>query len=60
VDDEFKRYFDGEGHMVTGWQEINGKTYYFRIPSGAMHTGAATIDGKEYTFSNNGVLQTSA
>jgi glucan-binding YG repeat protein len=56
VDDAYKRYFDGEGHMLTGWQQIGDRTFYFR-PSGAMQTGKATIDGVEYEFTASGTLK---
>jgi glucan-binding YG repeat protein len=42
--------------MVTGWQQINGNTYFFRA-SGAMQTGTATIDGKMYEFTAVGTLK---
>ncbi len=58
-------YFDAEGNMVTGWQTINGQTFYL-LPSadstcGRMVTGWQQIDGKWYWFNpasdgNKGVL----
>jgi glucan-binding YG repeat protein len=53
--DAYKRYFDQQGRMLTGWQTISTGTYYFR-ESGAMQTGTATIGGRQYTFSDNGTL----
>ena len=53
--DAYKRYFDQQGRMLTGWQTIGTGTYYFR-ESGAMQTGTATIGGRQYTFSDNGTL----
>jgi glucan-binding YG repeat protein len=42
--------------MLTGWQQIGDRTFYFR-PSGAMQTGKATIDGVEYEFTASGTLK---
>lgn len=57
--DGTKRYFDEGGHMLVGWQVIGGRTFYFRV-SGAMQTGKATIDGKDYEFTENGTLKSGA
>jgi len=40
--------FDGEGYMVTGWQNQDGKWYYFEPESGAQALGWKQIDGKTY------------
>lgn len=58
------QYFfaDAEGVILTGWQEIKGKTYYFSSPYGQMVTGGGSdslIDGKFYNFNDSGVLQRS-
>ncbi|QWH86604.1 N-acetylmuramoyl-L-alanine amidase family protein [Bacillus mycoides] len=57
-------YFaDAEGALLTGWQEIKGKTYYFTPPYGQMVSGGGTdswIDNKPYHFNDDGVLQRSA
>lgn len=47
-------YFDKDGHMLTGRQEINGKTYFF-LPNGIQLRNAVyEQDGKQYFFSNFG------
>lgn len=38
-------YYVREGRYVTGWQDIEGKTYYFSA-SGAMCRGWLTVDGR--------------
>ena len=46
-------YYDGVA-AADGWVEIEGiKTYYYK--NGVMLTGSNFIDGKMYTFDNNGV-----
>ena len=46
-------YYDSKGHAVSGFQEINGVTYYFDY--GRMKTGFAfTQDGYFYYFDANG------
>ncbi|PGL85675.1 cell wall-binding protein [Bacillus sp. AFS054943] len=55
-------FTDAEGFILTGWQEIKGKTYYFSAPYGYMvagNTSAALIEDKEYYFNDDGVLQRS-
>lgn len=44
--------FDAQGYMRTGWyQDLkDGQTYYFDPETGAMVTGQAVIDGKQYSF----------
>ena len=42
---------------LTGWQEIDGKKYYFDPENAWMLTGDQTIDGVEYVFADNGSLQ---
>ena len=44
-------------HPVTGWQQIDGKTYYFN-EAGEPVTGKQLIDGKKYYFSSKGVMKT--
>ncbi len=56
-------FADAEGALLTGWQEIKGKTYYFTPPYGQMVSGGGTdswIDNKPYHFNDDGVLQRSA
>jgi len=47
-------YFYGE-IKTTGWQNIDGKTYYFNSDSWAV-TGRQIIGGLPYDFDDNGVL----
>ncbi len=50
-------YLDGKLQM--GWQEIEGKRYYFSPESGEMQTGLQEIEGKRYYFSpESGKMQT--
>ena len=42
--------YDANGHMVKGWDEQNGSTYYFDPMYGTMCKGLATIDGATYYF----------
>ena len=48
-------YFDGSGKRASGFQEIDGKTYFFsRINDNPMRTGIFSIDGPTYLFYENG------
>uniref|UniRef100_UPI0030846F9C Maltose/maltodextrin-binding periplasmic protein,Hemorrhagic toxin n=1 Tax=Paraclostridium sordellii TaxID=1505 RepID=UPI0030846F9C len=51
-------YFDSSSKAVTGWQTINGNTYYF-MPDTAIAAagGFFTIDGAIYFFGIDGVKQ---
>lgn len=40
--------------ILTGWQSVDGTTYYFDVNSGVMVTGEAVIDGEIFEFSNEG------
>lgn len=53
-------YYDpANGHMLYGFQKINGKTYYFAPGSGARVVGQIKINGKWYMFDKKtGVMQT--
>ena len=46
-----------DGKAQTGWQQINGKWYYFD-ESGTMLTGWHKIDGKWYYLDPNGIMLT--
>ena len=52
------RYFDANGKMVTGWQTIGGKKYYFKASTGEKVTGWLSKGGKIYFFDKDGVLRT--
>ncbi|MCM1157393.1 MAG: hypothetical protein NC300_04305 [Bacteroidales bacterium] len=48
-----------EAEVKTGWQRIDGKTYYFSPGNGEMLTGWQKIAGKKYYFSpGNGEMFT--
>ena len=48
---------DGSGHMLTGWQRING-TWYYMNGSGAMLTGWQRINGTWYYMNSSGAMLT--
>lgn len=51
-------YFDGQGYMVTGWIDADGKRYW-ADESGAMVSNTTmVIDGVEYTFGEDGACET--
>ncbi len=45
--------YDSNGHMVKGWNEKDGKCYYFDLETGAMVKGIVSIDGEKYYFDRN-------
>ena len=47
----------GKKYKYTGWQTIDGKTYFYD-KDGNVVTGEQTIQGAKYTFGSDGVLQT--
>ena len=55
TDEAGTRYYWAQD-PVTGWQEIDGKTYYFDEATALMATDEATIDGVTYAFFANGQL----
>lgn len=63
LEEYYTCYYGDDGALKTGWQVINGKTYYFldygneTIRIGTMVTGKYVIDGVEYYFDDDGVLQ---
>ena len=50
-------YLKSDGYMATGWQTINGITYYFHSSGYMYSSGTFNIDGVKYTFADNGALQ---
>ena len=50
-------YFDKDGHMATGWKQIDGKWYYFSN-GGVKQTGWVPASGKWYYMDSQGVMQT--
>ena len=51
------QYRDYYAKPMTGWQELEGKRYYFGA-DGAMHTGWLEQDGARYYLRDNGVMHT--
>ena len=50
-------YAEGSGHLVTGWQTIGGKKYYFDPNDYAMKANMVfNIDGINYFFTSSGAL----
>ncbi len=43
--------------VYTGWQNINGNTYYY-LADHTYVTGEQVIQGAKYTFNSDGILQT--
>ena len=41
----------GQEEVPSGWQEIEGKKYYFSLETGEMLSGLQEIEGKKYYFS---------
>ena len=42
------------GHMQKGWLQGGNDWYYFSPTSGHMQTGTINVDGKKYSFRNDG------
>ncbi len=55
----FKWYTDAQGHMITGWQDIegNGKMRYFYV-TGPMAVGITKVGANTYFFGADGVMLT--
>jgi len=51
-------YLDAKGDRVTGWQVLDGRTYYFAPDTGIMHTGWLELDGQRYYLGSDGILRT--
>ncbi|MDL2293421.1 SpoIID/LytB domain-containing protein [Ruminococcaceae bacterium OttesenSCG-928-D13] len=51
------RYFDTDGHMVTGWLDTEaGRTYFYQ--NGERASGVVTIEGALYSFDKDGIMAT--
>ncbi|NWK72587.1 cell wall-binding protein [Bacillus paramycoides] len=54
-------FADADGVLLTGWHELEGKTYYFHPSSTHLiNTSGYEIDGKYYNFNDDGALQRSS
>ncbi len=52
--------YDAEGHMIKGWNEQNGNTYYFDPVTGAMVKKTIRMNGLTYSFNSmTGILENS-
>ncbi len=51
-----KGYYASLGVLKSGWQTIGENYYYFNPTTFAMHTGVSKVEGKQYTFNDEGVL----
>ena len=59
TDEKGTHYCDDSGALVTGWQQIDGKWYYFENGYGCrVNNTWQKIDGKMYYFNDAGVMQT--
>ena len=58
VREDGRYYLDASGEIVTGWQEIDGNTYYFHDEDGTLFTGLCPIDLVFYYFDEQGIMQT--
>ena len=56
-DNEKWYYLKSDGYMATGWQTIDGFTYYFHSSGYMYSNGTFEINGVKYTFADNGALQ---
>lgn len=56
--DVFYRKKDSSQYLYTGWQNIDGKRYYFD-KNGIPVTGEQTIQGVKYSFNSDGSLKVS-
>ena len=52
----YKQSTEASGYKYTGWQDIDGKTYFFTA-DGEKVTGEQVIQGAKYNFNSNGELQ---
>lgn len=52
----YRQSKDATGYTYTGWQVLNGSTFFFD-KNGNKVTGEQVIQGAKYTFNSEGVLQ---
>ena len=52
-------YVESQEILYTGWQNINGKTFYY-LENHQYVTGEQVIQGAKYTFASDGTLVTSS
>ena len=59
ADNDWIEVFNSNGHMMTGWIQLDGKYYYLNPANeGKMIAGTtATINGVQYNFDGSGVCQ---
>lgn len=50
-------YYNEDGWMIYGWQNIDGKVYYFDKVTGKMTVGQKNIGGHWYLFDSKGAMQ---
>ena len=50
-------WYSDDGTMFYGWQNIDGKVYYFDKVTGKMTVGQKNIGGHWYLFDSKGVMQ---
>ncbi|PEC22599.1 N-acetylmuramoyl-L-alanine amidase family protein [Bacillus cereus] len=61
VNRDGNQYYAGsDGILLTGWHEVEGKTYYFELYTGLINTNGYQIDGKYYNFNDDGSVLRSA
>ena len=56
--DKTRSYFDGQGHALTGFQKIGGKTYYFSPSNGRSLRWGQRIGGSFYYFNSASQMHT--
>ncbi len=56
--DKTKSYFSANGKALTGFQKLNGATYYFDPATGRSARWARAIDGRLYYFNSAGKMHT--
>lgn len=49
-------YYDANGHLHNGWLSYGGAWYYCEGEYGCLVSGTQYINGKNYTFSDDGKL----